>query len=132
MTTREVVTAYLSALRDGDVDALRAAFTPDATWHFPGDLPVSGTWTGPAEIIDVFLARMMERLDTTAPVSVRVRNLVVEGDQAVAEWTTRARSVDGQPYENDYGVFFRVTDGRISAVREYLDTAYTARTLFSA
>ena len=34
---------------------------------------------------------------------------------------------DGSPYENDYAFVFEVRDGRISAVREYFDTAATAQ-----
>ena len=30
---------------------------------------------------------------------------------------------DGSPYENDYAFVFEVREGRISAVREYFDTA---------
>jgi ketosteroid isomerase-like protein len=47
---------YVSALQRGDVEALRASFSPDATWSLRGDLPVSGTWTGPEQILDTFLA----------------------------------------------------------------------------
>ena len=45
--TRTVVEAYVAALQRGDIEALRASFAPDATWWLRGDLPTSGTWTGP-------------------------------------------------------------------------------------
>ena len=35
------------------------------------------------------------------------------------------------PYENDYAVVFEVRDDRITAVREYFDTAYAQRVLFA-
>ena len=128
--TRAVVGRYVQALVDGDVDALRASFAPDATWTFPGELPVSGTWKGPAGIIDGFLAQMTRTLDASVPVAVEVRNLIADGDQAMAEWTSRARSKDGRAYENDYSVVFRVSGGKIVEVREYLDTLYVSQVLF--
>jgi hypothetical protein len=129
--TRSVVTDYLAALRRGDLDALRASFRPDATWSLRGELPVSGTWTGPDGIIDTFLARMMERIDTTKDMSQQVHGVIADGDTAVAEWTTRATTRDGQSYENDYAVVFVVRTGRIAQVREYFDTAYARRVLFA-
>jgi ketosteroid isomerase-like protein len=128
--SRAVVRDYLASLQKGDIDALRASFTPDATWSLRGDLPVSGTWTGPTEILDGFLAAMVDRLDTSKPFTQEVRGIVADGDTVVAEWTSRATTRDGHPYENDYAVVFVVRDGKVAAVREYFDTGYARRVLF--
>jgi uncharacterized protein (TIGR02246 family) len=130
--SRAVVRDYVAALQKGDIDALRASFTPDATWWLPGDLPVSGTWTGPGEILDRFLAAMVERLDTGQPLTQELKGIVADGDTAVAEWTSRAVTRDGRRYENDYAVVFVIRDEKIAAVREYFDTGYAQRVLFGA
>ena len=130
-TSRAVVLDYVNALDRGDPAELRAKFTPDATWWLCGDLPVSGTWTGPKAIIDDFLAAMMGRLDPSRPVVRDVKRVLADGDAVAVEWTTRATARDGSPYENDYAFVFEVRDGRISAVREYFDTARAQRVLFS-
>ena len=128
--TRAVVEAYVAALQRGDLAALRASFAPDATWWVPGPLPTSGTWTGPEGILDDFLAQMTQRLDTSQPLTQELSLVIADGEHAVAEWTSRATTVAGASYVNDYAVVFRVRDGRIVAVREYFDTAYAARVLF--
>jgi ketosteroid isomerase-like protein len=128
--SRAVVRDYVAFLQKGDLDALRASFAPDATWWLRGDLPVSGTWTGPGEILDTFLAAMVSRLDSSQPLTQELKRMVAEGDTVVAEWTSRATTRDGQAYENDYAVVFVVRDGKIAAVREYFDTAYAQRVLF--
>ncbi len=128
--TRTVVEEYVAALQRGDLDALRASFAPAATWSLRGDLPTSGTWIGPAEILDGFLAQMTARLDLTQSLSQELWRVIADGDYAVAEWTSRATTRSGAAYENDYAVVFHVRDGRIQAVREYFDTAYAARVLF--
>jgi len=49
MTTAEpasVVVRYVEAVRDGDIDTVRGLFAEDATWEYPGDLPLSRTWRG--------------------------------------------------------------------------------------
>jgi uncharacterized protein len=129
--TRHVVAEYVAALQRGDIDALRDSFTPTATWTIRGDIPVAGTWTGPAEIIDGFLAKMTATLDPDTPVTQELHRIIADGDHAVAEWTSRARTGNGKPYENDYAVVFHVMGAHIAAVTEYCDTSYMKRTLFA-
>jgi uncharacterized protein (TIGR02246 family) len=129
--SRAVVLGYIAALDHGDPETLRAAFTPDATWWLSGDLPVSGTWTGPDAIIDEFLAAMMQRLDAGRPVVREVKSVIADGDAVAVEWSTRATARDGSGYENDYAFVFEVEGDRIRAVREYVDTAKAQSILFS-
>jgi ketosteroid isomerase-like protein len=125
-----VVSAYFDALDRGDLNALRASFAPGATWDMPGYLPVSGTYTGADEILDVFLASMLERLDPEAPVGRELTALHAAGDVAIAEWTASASARDGRPYENRYCGVFETAGGRITAVREYTDTQRIEAVLF--
>jgi ketosteroid isomerase-like protein len=129
--TRRVVSGYVGALQRGDMSALRASFTPEATWTIRGDIPVAGTWTGPGEILDGFLAKMTGTLDPGTPVTQELHRIIADGDYAVAEWTSHARARTGAPYDNDYAVVFHVAGGRIDAVTEYCDTSYMKRVLFS-
>jgi ketosteroid isomerase-like protein len=49
----------------------------------------------------------------------------VDGRHAIAEYTGTGRAADGKrEYRNHYCVVFELRDGRVSAVREYLDTAH--------
>ncbi|MEC3916910.1 nuclear transport factor 2 family protein [Nocardia sp. CDC160] len=130
--TRTVIENYIRALQSGEaVDRRHEFFTEDATWTLAGDLPTSGTWTGPDGIFHGFLPAMLERFDTTQPMSQEVRAVLADGDRAVAEWTTRATTTAGEPYINDVVIAFRVTNGRIAEAREYFDTAYARRLLFA-
>ncbi len=108
--TRQAVADYVAALQRGDLDALRAAFAPQATWTIRGDLPVSGTWTGADEILGGFLARVTATLDPETPVTQTLHRIIADGD---------------------YAVVFRVAAGLIDSVTEYTDTSYMKRVLFS-
>jgi hypothetical protein len=129
--SRAVVLDYVAALDRGDPEQLRARFTADATWWLSGDLPVSGTWTGPGAIIDDFLAAMTDRLDPSQPVVRDVKRALADGDAVAIEWTTRATARDGSAYENDYAFVFEVKGDRIHAVREYFDTSKARQVLFT-
>ena len=60
---------------------------------------------------------------------IEVTSLFAEGENVLLEWTSRARTAAGEPYENRCIGVFVVRDGQIQAVREYMDTHYAYRAL---
>ena len=63
-------------------------------------------------------------------VRLEITSMIADGDQVVLQWTSRARTRDGRPYENGCIGVFTVRDGKICSVREYMDTLY-ASTVFA-
>jgi ketosteroid isomerase-like protein len=102
----------------------------DAIWRLDGNLPISGTWQGREAILDDFLATAMSYY-LPGSVSLEITGIVADGDRAAMEWTSRARTLEGRPYENRCAAIFTVRDGRIASVHEYMDTRYAARTAFA-
>ena len=129
--SRTVVERYIAAAESRDEAALRASFAPDATWWLRGELPISGTWRGRDTIIDDFLGTAMSYYDPGS-VTIEVTSITAEGDTVVAEWTSRARTTDGAPYENHCIGVFSVRDGEITSVREYMDTLYASQVAFGS
>jgi uncharacterized protein len=127
---KQVVQDYLDALLEGDLEAIRESFAEDAIWSMHGDLPMAGPWRGRDAIVDDFLVAFGGSLYEQGSQSFEFPTLIAEGDTVALEWKVQARSAAGADYENEYCGIFVVRDGRIQEVREYLDTAYTARVLF--
>ena len=128
---KSVLRRYVAAVQAGDAEAIRAMFAEDATWTVrAGRLPISGTWTGRDAILDEFLAAAMAHYE---PGSVRleITGMIAEGDQVVLQWTSRARTRQGRPYENGCIGVFTLREGRIQAVREYMDTLYAGEVAFT-
>ncbi|WP_242893062.1 nuclear transport factor 2 family protein [Actinomadura litoris] len=126
---RTVVVRYVEAVRDGDAETVRASFAEDATWHYPGDLPISRVWRGHEAIIDDFLGGLGPLL-VPGSMEIELLGTIAEGVRVVAEWTSRARTVHGTAYDNRCAGVFTVRDGRIASVVEYTDTRHVAATLF--
>jgi ketosteroid isomerase-like protein len=126
---RAVVVRYIEAVRDGDAGIIHDSFAPDATWHYPGDLPISKVWRGRDEIIDDFLGGMGPLL-VPGTLEIALVGTIAEGDRVVAEWTSRAETVFGGTYDNRCIGVYTVRDGRITGVVEYTDTRHVAATLF--
>jgi ketosteroid isomerase-like protein len=55
---------------------------------------------------------------------MEITGMIAEDDQVVLQWTSRARTRDGQPYENGCIGVFTIREGKIQDVREYMDTLY--------
>jgi uncharacterized protein (TIGR02246 family) len=125
---KTVLTNYVAAVENGDADTIRASFAEDATWTLAGELPISGTWAGRDAIIDEFLPTAMSHY---RPGSVRleITGMIAEGDNVALQWTSRAETLDGRPYENTCIGVFAVRDGKIRSVHEYMDTHYAYRAL---
>ena len=129
-TPQQTVQRYLDALLAGDLDVIRDSFTEDATWTMHGDLPIAGPWKGRDAIVDDFLRQLGATLFEPGSQRFEFPLLIAAGDTVVLEWRVQARSRAGVAYDNEYCGVFVVDDGRIRAVREYMDTAYAARVLF--
>ena len=127
-----VVTRYIEAVRDGDTEAIAASFASDATWVYPGDLPLSGTWRGRDAILGDFLGQLGGLFEPGTPLTLKVTSLLSAGDQVVAEWTSGATARGGAAYLNHNIGVFSVRDGKIASVREYTDTQRAERILFAA
>lgn len=109
---------------------IRRSFAPDATWEYPGDLPLSGTYRGVDAIVGKFLGGAAELMAPGAPVTIELVGVIADGDRVAAEWTSRATSRNGTPYRNRNVGIFTVRDGKIVSVREYTDTLHVAQALF--
>jgi hypothetical protein len=119
-----VLRRYVSALEAGDAQTVHDLFAEDATWKLAaGDLPISGKWEGRDAILGRFLPTALSYY-APGSVSLEITGMIAEGDRVVLQWTSRARTRDGRPYENDCIGVFSVRDGKITAVREYMDTLY--------
>jgi uncharacterized protein (TIGR02246 family) len=98
-----------------DLDAIPADFAPDGVFISPG-----GRWQGPSAIREAatgFFAHAHE-------VQIRVKRVLVMGDQGAAEWHWReTRRATGTQHSADDAVIFELRDGKIIYWREYFDTA---------
>jgi len=126
-TPRQTVQRFVDALVDGDGDALAAVFAEDATWTVGGEI-FAGTHRGRDAILNDFLGPATALFEPGS-FKVEVENVLVDGDMADVEWRIQARSARGAEYDNRYNMMFELRDGSITAVREYLDTAYAKRVL---
>lgn len=91
----------------------------DATWTFFGNHRFAGTFNGKQDIQDRLLTPIV---DVVESFKFHVDNLIAEGDQVVVEGRGEAPTKDGRAYNNTYCIVVTVRNGKISQIREHLDT----------
>jgi Ketosteroid isomerase-related protein len=107
----------------GDIDGVLALMTDDATWRIPGKkelTPTAGVYT--KERIGRLFRRMIENLSTG--LRMTVLSSIAEGNRVALEVTSSGDLKNGRLYRQEYHFLMEFRDGRISAVREYLDTQH--------
>lgn len=118
---QKIVQQWFDCIAAGDAAGAFALFDEDVVYHLKGTTPVSGTYRGLRSIVDDFFTPWRRQIDGSLVVTVD--ELIGEGERVVALGRGKATTIHGLPYDNDYAFVFRVRDGRITEVSEYLDTA---------
>jgi hypothetical protein len=126
-TAREVIETFYEKLARGDMAGVMAMYAPDVVYTMTGTTPVSGTYRGLDEIREKLLVPIFSRLRDLV---LTPDEIIADGERVVALARGKAKTADGAPYENRYAFVFRVHDGAIAEVTEFLDTALVETVLF--
>ncbi len=122
----QLVLDFFEVLSSGDLEALRAFFHDKSVWQPKvKGIAGAGEHVGMA-IIDLFLAPVRGMFEAGDP-KVTVTNLFSDGDTVGVESYSSGKTMDGKIYENDYAWVFRVSNGKIDRMHEYMDSHYTAK-----
>lgn len=122
-TNKQIVLQAYAALKAGDVPSYFATMSEDVTVTYYGNHLFSRTFNGKADIMENFVPPLLDRLE--GPIKITVSNAIAEGDQVFVEAQGESRTKDGRDYNNLYGIVLKLKDGKIVAIREYMDTELT-------
>ena len=103
------------------VDAMFAMMADDVRWTIMGTTKYSHTMNGKQEILDKLLKPITAELESMGT-SID-DNIIAEGDFVVLQQHATGRMTKtGKPYNNQYCLVYKVIDGKIKEITEYLDT----------
>jgi ketosteroid isomerase-like protein len=131
---RQRIVEMWRAFGSRDEALIASFFHEDAVWTAPHDnatavaLDAPSGFTGAAKIAR-FIARDFGRLFTNDVIS-ELRGIYADGDVVIVESRLRATLANGRHYDNDYCFAFELEDGRVTLMREYMDTAKGYRMIF--
>lgn len=119
-TNKQTVARFLELFSSGAVKETMAMMTDDATWWVAGTMPISGTYTKAQ--FEKLLSGVLDVC--TGPIRIEPRDWTAEGDRVALEAESLVDTRNGRTYNNLYHFKFKVHDGKIASVREYLDTMH--------
>ena len=114
---------FFARFSASDIEGALALMTDDATWLIPGKpdrMPTAGLYS--RERISKLFYTMLKQLESG--LQLTVKNMVAEDDRVALEAESSGDLKNGRRYRQHYHFLIEFRDGRISAVREYLDTQH--------
>ncbi len=104
----------------GDSRPFVNALADDVTWKVMGRTQWSGTYRGKETVLKDLLRALQSRLADRYRASAD--RIIADGPYVVVQARGQAVTTAGTPYNNEYCFIYRVENGQIKEVIEYLDT----------
>jgi len=124
---KQLLQRIFDELDQGNSRPLVEAMADGFTWTVAGTTRWSRRYEGKEAVLNELFAALRARIDG------RIRNtahrFIAEGDHVVVEARGHNRTRDGKAYDNAYCFVFRVADGRLQEVTEYMDTLLVSSVL---
>src|SRR5471032_1850959 len=119
----QVVKAFFAAMGRGDKPGLLALSTKDIEWIIPGeDWPLAGTFRGHAGLAD--LLRKSELLVT----STEILEFIAQGNRVLVIGFAKGKIIaTNKTFEDNWVFAITVQKGKLTNIREYIDTQALAR-----
>ncbi len=121
----QTVKDFFAAIGRGDREGLLALVAEDIEWIIPGeDWPLAGTRHGHAGLAD-----LVKTQSETIEISLtEPREFVAQGDRVLVVGFARGKiKATNKTFEDDWIFAITVRDGRLTSIREYIDTQALAR-----
>jgi uncharacterized protein len=121
----QIVKDAFAAIGRGDMQGLLALSAEDIEWIIPGEKwPLAGTRRGHAGLADLFQT-LSETIETSL---MEPREFVAQGDRVLVVGFARGRiKATNRTWEDDWVFAITVRNGKLTHIREYIDTQALAR-----
>ena len=126
---KQLIQEIFAELAKGNSEALVEALADDVVWHVTGTTKFSKSYRGKASLMNDLVGPLFSQFED------QYRNVadrfIAEDNYVVVECRGQATTKTGKPYNNKYCFVFRLEDGKIQEVTEYMDTQLVITTFGS-
>ena len=120
----QVVKDFFAAIGRSDRQAVQALSDENIEWIIPGKWAWAGTYRGHAGLMN-FLQKAPETVEIS---SSERREFVAQGDRIVVFGVATGKvKATNKTFEDHFVFSITVRDGKVSKIREYIDTLALAR-----
>ena len=120
----QIVKNFLAALGRRDKQGLLALSAEDIEWIIPGkDWPLAGAHRGHAG-----LTALLQKASETVETSTEPSEYVAQGDRVLVVGVAKGKiKATNKPFKDDWVFDITVRNGKLTKIREYIDTQALAR-----
>ena len=120
----QTVKDFFAAIGRGDREGLLALVAEDIEWIIPGtDWPLAGTHRGHAGLVN-----LLETASKSIETSTEPREFVAQEDRVLVVGFARGKiKATNKTFEDDWVFDITVRNGKLTNIREYIDTQALAR-----
>jgi uncharacterized protein len=120
----QTVKDFFAAIGRGDSEALLALIAEDIEWIIPGeDWPLAGTHRGHDGVAD-----LLETASKSIETSTEPREFVAQGDRVLVVGFAKGKiKATNKTFRDDWVFAITVRNGKLTNIREYVDTQALAR-----
>jgi uncharacterized protein len=120
----QTVKDFFAAIGRGDREGLLALVAEDIEWIIPGEeWPLAGTHRGHAGLAD-----LLETASKSIEASTEPREFVAQGDRVLVVGVATGKiKATSKPFKDDWVFAITVRNGKLTNIREYIDTQALAR-----
>jgi uncharacterized protein len=121
----QIVKHFFAAIGGANKQDLLALVAEDIEWIIPGeDWPLAGTHRGRAGLAAV-LQKASDEVETTYP---KPPEFVAQGDRVLVVGVATGKiKATNKPFKDEWVFDMTVRDGKVTRIREYIDTQALAR-----
>lgn len=124
---KQLLQHIFSEMALGNSRPLVENMADDFSWTVSGTTKWSKTYAGKQNVLEELFATLRSRM--AGRIKTIADRFIAEGDFVVVEAHGSNTTSSGRPYNNHYCFVFRLTDGKLKEVTEYMDTFLVARVL---
>jgi ketosteroid isomerase-like protein len=117
---KKLIQDMFAELSKGNAQAFLNNMADDVQFTIMGTTKYSGTCNGKQELLSKVLGPLSAQLE--GGLTITPDNFIAEGDFVAMQARGKSTTKTGKPYNNTYCQIFRIVNGKVQQVTEYLDT----------
>ena len=123
---KQLLQSIFAELANGNSRPFVESMADDFRWTLTGTTEWSRTYEGKQSVLTELLGALRSRIDGN--ITTTAQRFIADDDFVVVEAQGSNTTKTGKPYNNRYCFVFRVSEGKLQEVTEYLDTELVTST----
>jgi ketosteroid isomerase-like protein len=117
---KQLIRDMFAELAKGNGEAFLDRMADDVRFTIIGNTKFSSTFNGKQDVVNRLLEPLGAQLE--GGIAITPDNFIAEGEYVAMQSHGKARAKNGRDYNNTYCQVFRIVNGRVKEITEYLDT----------